>query len=96
MSEQETTPGNDEGATQPASPARFEQALAELEQLVEQLESGDLTLEESLTQFERGVGLARECRESLQAAEHKVQILLDQEGGEALTDYEPDTGDGDS
>lgn len=95
MSDQETAPEGDD-TTQQASPARFEQALAELEQLVEQLESGDLTLEDSLTQFERGVGLARECRESLQAAEQKVQILLEQEGGDTLTDYDSDAGNGDS
>lgn len=74
-----------------ANPARFEEALAELEQLVEQLERGDLTLEQSLAQFERGVGLARECRESLSAAEQKVQILLERAGeGEQLADF--DTG----
>jgi len=93
MSEQETAAEGDDGNTQPATPARFEQALAELEQLVEQLESGELSLEESLTQFERGVGLARECRESLQAAEQKVQILLDQDGGEGLAHFDPDAGE---
>lgn len=74
-----------------ANPARFEEALRELEQLVEQLEQGDLTLEQSLAQFERGVGLARECRDSLNAAEQKVQMLLDIEGeGEQLADFESD------
>ncbi len=75
-----------------ANPARFEEALRELEQLVEQLEQGDLTLEQSLAQFERGVGLARECRDSLSAAEQKVQMLLEIEGeGEQLTDFESET-----
>lgn len=84
-----------------ANPARFEQALHELEQLVEQLEQGDLTLEQSLAQFERGVSLARECRDSLNAAEQKVQLLLESEGeGEHLTHFETDAdaenGAGDS
>jgi len=96
MSDEETPPDHSEAPTQAATPARFEQALAELEQLVEHLESGDLSLEESLTHFERGIGLARECRESLQAAEQKVQILLDQEGNGELTDYDNANGQQDS
>ncbi len=84
------SPNDDQAAPAPnANPARFEESLAELEQLVEQLERGDLTLEESLAQFERGVGLARECRESLTAAEQKVQILLERAGeGEQLADFD--------
>lgn len=75
-----------------ATPARFEEALAELEQLVEQLERGDLSLEESLARFERGVGLARECRDSLAAAEQKIQILLEHEGEEGrLADFDPES-----
>lgn len=77
-----------------ASPARFEEALAELEQLVESLEQGDLSLEDSLAQFERGVTLARECRDALASAEHKVQMLLEREGEEgSLTDFDPDAGE---
>ena len=53
----------------------FEKALAELEVLVETLEEGDLTLEESLKSFERGVRLARACQESLARAEQKVAML---------------------
>ena len=54
----------------------FEQALAELEGLVERLERGDLPLEEALKAFERGVALTRQCQTSLQAARQKVEILL--------------------
>lgn len=54
----------------------FERSLAELEQIVERLEQGDLTLEESLRQFERGVQLTRQCQTALKDAEHKVEILL--------------------
>jgi exodeoxyribonuclease VII small subunit len=54
----------------------FEQCMAELEALIERLERGDLTLEESLKHFERGVTLARSCQTALKAAEQKVEILL--------------------
>jgi exodeoxyribonuclease VII small subunit len=54
----------------------FEQALAELEGLVERLERGDLPLDEALKAFERGVALTRQCHASLQAAQQKVEILL--------------------
>jgi len=59
----------------------FEQALAELETLVERLEGGDLPLEESLKLFERGVVLTRHCQGALQAAQQRVEILL-KRGGE--------------
>ena len=54
----------------------FERALAELERLVERLESGDLPLEEALQTFERGVALTRHCQSALKAAQQKVEILL--------------------
>jgi exodeoxyribonuclease VII small subunit len=60
--------------------ARFEAALAELEQIVGQLERGELKLEESLKLFERGVALARQCRQSLDTAELKVKQLLGEHG----------------
>lgn len=58
----------------------FEASLAELETLVERLEAGDLSLEESLQQFERGVQLTKQCQQALSAAEQKVQILLGKDG----------------
>jgi exodeoxyribonuclease VII small subunit len=58
----------------------FEQALAELETLVERLERGDLPLDEALKLFERGVALTRHCQSSLQAAQQKVEILLKRSG----------------
>ena len=54
----------------------FEKSLAELEQIVERLERGDLSLEESLQQFERGVKLTKSCQSALKQAEHKVEVLL--------------------
>jgi exodeoxyribonuclease VII small subunit len=58
----------------------FERSLSELEAIVEKLEQGDLTLDESLKQFERGVQLARTCQSALKEAEQKVEILLRKSG----------------
>jgi exodeoxyribonuclease VII small subunit len=53
----------------------FEDALSELESLVETMEKGELSLEESLASFERGVALTRLCQQALKAAEQKIEIL---------------------
>ncbi|WP_017939110.1 exodeoxyribonuclease VII small subunit [Zestomonas thermotolerans] len=58
----------------------FEQSLAELQTLVERLESGELSLEDSLATFEQGIRLTRECQDALAQAEQKVQILLERDG----------------
>jgi exodeoxyribonuclease VII small subunit len=58
----------------------FEGSLAQLEQLVEQLEAGDLSLENSMEAFEQGVKLTRECQTALKAAEQKVQLLMEKNG----------------
>jgi exodeoxyribonuclease VII small subunit len=55
----------------------FENDLQALEALVEKLERGDLPLEDSLQQFERGIALARRCQQALKTAEQKVRILLE-------------------
>jgi exodeoxyribonuclease VII small subunit len=65
----------------------FEDSLAELEQLVNRLEQGDITLEESLKSFERGVQLTRTCQTALQDAEQKVQILLEKNGNLSLESF---------
>lgn len=65
----------------------FEDSLAELEQLIEQMEQGDITLEESLKSFERGVNLTRTCQKALQEAEQKVQILLEKNGQQNLEPF---------
>ncbi|MEK7322722.1 MAG: exodeoxyribonuclease VII small subunit [Pseudomonadota bacterium] len=62
------------------STAPFEAALKELETLVEKMERGDLSLEESLSDFERGVALTRQCQQALRDAEQKVEILLEKDG----------------
>jgi exodeoxyribonuclease VII small subunit len=54
---------------------RFEDALHELEQTVQRLESGDLSLEDSLAAFERGVGLVRSLNERLAAVEQRIEVL---------------------
>jgi exodeoxyribonuclease VII small subunit len=65
----------------------FEQALAELEQLVERLERGDLPLDEALRSFERGVALTRHCQTSLKAAQQKVEILMKKSGQAELQPF---------
>ena len=57
---------------------QFEDQLAQLEALVEAMESGDLSLEDSLKSFEQGIKLARECQSALKAAEQKVEMLTRQ------------------
>ncbi len=58
----------------------LEGALEKLELLVESLEQGDLSLEESLKAFESGIKLTRQCQETLAAAEQKVQLLIEKNG----------------
>jgi exodeoxyribonuclease VII small subunit len=66
----------------------FEAALAELNDLVERMEQGKLSLEESLNCFERGISLVRHCQTALQAAEQKVQILTEKNGAITLTPFQ--------
>ncbi|HET8675395.1 MAG TPA: exodeoxyribonuclease VII small subunit [Blastocatellia bacterium] len=63
----------------------FESSLRELERIVEQLEAGDLPLEQSLDLFEQGVRLSRECQRRLDEAEQKVEILLKGDDGTIRT-----------
>ncbi len=65
----------------------FEDSLKGLEEIVEQLEQGDISLEESLKSFEQGVKLTRICQKSLQEAEQKVQILLARNGQQTLESF---------
>jgi exodeoxyribonuclease VII small subunit len=58
----------------------FEQSLTDLQTLVERLENGELSLEDSLTAFEQGIRLTRECQGALAQAEQKVQLLLERDG----------------
>ena len=73
----------------------FESSLAELEKIVEQLEDGDLPLEESLKLFETGVKLSRECRERLTDAERRIEVLMkDGNGNLNLSELSPEQGGG--
>ena len=63
-------------ATEAASLGGFEKSLEELEKLVRDLEHGELTLEQSLTTFERGVRLTRDCQHALKHAEQRVEVLV--------------------
>jgi exodeoxyribonuclease VII small subunit len=58
-------------------PKQFEASMAELELIVDRLERGDLTLEDSLAAFERGIRLTRSCQQALDAAEQRVRILTE-------------------
>lgn len=66
----------------------FEQSLADLEQLVETMEKGELSLEESLKQFEKGIALAASCQQALQQAEQKVEQLIEKNGELLTKDFE--------
>lgn len=72
---------------------RFENGLQELEQLVEQMESGDLSLEDSLRHFEQGVMLSRKCQQALQTAEQKVSQLIEKDGQLEEVPFEADHHD---
>ena len=61
--------------------ATFEESLKQLEKIVDQLERGDLPLEESIRLFEEGVRLSTACKQELDAAEDKVQILMKERDG---------------
>ena len=63
----------------------FEESLSQLEALVEALESGDLSLEQSLKAFEDGIKITRECQTALKEAEQKVEVLTRNRGREATT-----------
>lgn len=76
MAESPST-GTDSAAATPD----FEQALEELESLVERMESGNLSLDESLAAFERGIQLTRRCQQALSQAEQRVQLLLERDDG---------------
>ena len=69
------------------SAPQFETALAELEQLVVRMERGELSLEEALQTFERGIALTRECQSALRDAEQKIQLLSRADGGESLSPF---------
>ena len=78
-------------ASAPVAPvADFEHSLDELEQLVARMEGGELSLDESLSSFERGIGLYRHCQQALENAELRVRMLLDPDAPDTAEPFEPE------
>lgn len=71
--------------------AQFEQSLKELEELVQQMEAGELSLEQSLNAYERGVGLYRHCQSALEQAQLRVQQLADPMQAQDAQPLDPST-----
>ena len=88
MAKSPSTPA--EAAAEPSSIAQFEQSLDELEQLVAKMEGGELSLDESLRSFERGIALFRNCQNVLEQAELRVKLLLDPDDPDSAEDFEAD------
>jgi len=75
--------------TNDEQPKSFEASLEALEQIVQDLEEGDLPLEKSLELFEQGIRLSRECQERLNQAERRIEILLrDNQGRVTVSEFE--------
>jgi exodeoxyribonuclease VII small subunit len=83
----EPSAGRDEGP-------KFEAAMARLEEIVHALEAGNLSLDESLRVFEEGTGLLRFCTRRLEAAERRIEILLQDDGGTRAEPFRWEEGQG--
>lgn len=79
-------------AAKKTTPIDFEKSLAELESLVEQMEAGELSLEDSLKRFERGIELTRNCQTALRLAEQKVEKLITQNGHPEVVPFDDTQG----
>jgi exodeoxyribonuclease VII small subunit len=78
-------------APAPVAPAAdFEHSLDELEQLVARMEGGELSLDDSLSSFERGIGLYRHCQQALENAELRVRMLLDPDAPDTAEPFQPE------
>lgn len=86
-----TAPTPDTPSTEPSRVAEFEQSLDELEQIVQRMEHGDLSLDDSLKTYERGIALYRSCQAALEQAELRVRLLHDPEAPDDAEDFKPDT-----
>jgi len=69
----------------------FEKSLEELGTLVETMENGEISLEDSLKHFERGISLTRNCQQALEEADQKVRILMEKDGQTSLAEFDQDT-----
>lgn len=72
--------------------ASFERALDELEQLVQKMEKGEQSLDESLAAYERGIALYRDCQKALEQAEQRVRLLADPTNPSSAEDFENNAG----
>jgi exodeoxyribonuclease VII small subunit len=81
------SPGSTAGSTDAAP---FEATLAQLEELVARLESGELPLDQALRTFEQGVRMTRECQTALTAAQQKVQQLIARGDNVVAEDFQPE------
>lgn len=82
-------------ANEPSPVADFEASLDQLEQLVDKMEHGEMSLEESLAAYERGVGLYRRCQQALEQAELRVRLLTDPDAPERAEPF-PGLADGEA
>ena len=79
-------------APPPSPVAQFESSLDELEQLVQKMEKGEMSLDDSLAAYERGVGLYRQCQQALEQAELRVKLLSDPADPGGAQAFQPDAG----
>ncbi|WP_434525684.1 exodeoxyribonuclease VII small subunit [Photorhabdus asymbiotica] len=91
MPKKNATSESSDSTPETAPAMTFEHSLKELEQIVIRLESGELALEDALNEFERGIQLARQGQQTLQQAEQRVQILLNDDTQSPLSNFSPDT-----
>ena len=82
-----------DGADSTSPVSDFEQSLEQLEALVERMEDGELSLEDSLAAYERGVGLYRRCQTALEQAELRVKLLSDPADPSTAEPFQPDASD---
>ena len=78
-------------SSEPSQVAQFEKSLDELEQLVVRMEQGELSLDDSLQSFERGIALFRTCQGALDEAKLRVSQLLDPAAPEQAQPFDPDS-----
>jgi len=75
-------------STKKTGTLNFESSMVELESLVERMEEGEQSLEDSLQDFERGIALTRHCQKSLQETEQKIQQLIEKNGQDELVPFD--------
>jgi len=73
-------------ATADAAPMNFEESMKRLETIVEELEGGELSLEDSIARYEEGVKLSRRLTQTLDEAEKRIERLVERDGGEVETE----------